>query len=57
MPLDEFIDEVMALFGQVPTPAEILVERVKPLRVAEREGRFDATLAQMGEMVRKAREG
>jgi uncharacterized oxidoreductase len=55
-PLEEFIDEVMALFGQRPTPAEILVERVKGLRFAEREGRFDAALVQMGEMVRKARE-
>lgn len=55
-PLDEFIDEVMTLFGQQPTPAEILVGRVKPLRFAEREGRFDAAVAQMGEMVRKARE-
>jgi uncharacterized oxidoreductase len=55
-PLDEFADEVMALFGQVPTPAEILVERVKPLRFAEREGRFDATLAQLTAMVQAARE-
>lgn len=54
-PLDAFIDEVMALFRQVPTPAEILVERVKPLRFAEREGRFEAAVTQMGEMVRKAR--
>jgi uncharacterized oxidoreductase len=57
MPLDEFIDEVMALFGQQPTPAEILVERVKFLRHAEREGRFDATLAQLNDFARKAREG
>ncbi|ATY31799.1 SDR family oxidoreductase [Sphingomonas psychrotolerans] len=56
-PLDEFIDEVMALLGQQPTPGEILVERVKGLRFAEREGRFDTALAQMGEMARKAREG
>lgn len=37
-PLDEFADEVMALFAQQPTPAEILVERVKFLRFAERDG-------------------
>ncbi|KTF67693.1 SDR family oxidoreductase [Sphingomonas sp. HT-1] len=46
-PLDDFADEVMALFGQVPTPTEILVERVRPLRFAEREGQFDAVLAHL----------
>ena len=45
MPLEPFIDEVMTLFGQQPTPAEILVERVKFLRNAEAEGRFDQALA------------
>jgi uncharacterized oxidoreductase len=57
MPLGEFVDEVMALFAQQPTPAEILVERVKFLRDAEREGRFDAALAGINEFARKAREG
>jgi uncharacterized oxidoreductase len=41
MPLDEFIDEVMQLFQQQPTPREILVERVGFLRWAERDGRFE----------------
>ena len=41
MPLGEFIDEVIALFRQWPTPREILVERVAFLRWAERDGRFD----------------
>lgn len=41
MPLDAFIDEVMALFGQQPTPDEIVVERARLQRLAEREGRFD----------------
>ncbi len=45
LPLDAFIDEVMTLFGQEPTPREILVQRVGFLRNAEREGRFDQTLA------------
>lgn len=45
LPLGDFIDEVMTLFGRVPTPHEILVERVGYLRNAEREGRFDQTLA------------
>ena len=38
MPLDEFIEETLALFAQNPTPEEILVERVKGLRFAERDG-------------------
>ncbi len=45
LPLDAYIDEVMALFAQSPTPAEILVERVKFLRNAEAEGRFEVALA------------
>jgi uncharacterized oxidoreductase len=32
---------VMALFRREPTPKEILVERVSPLRWAERDGRFE----------------
>ena len=51
-PLDEFADEVMALFGQTPTPKEILVERVKILRDAEAENRFDAALAAITAMVK-----
>ena len=55
MPLDEFIDEVMTLFTTQPTPPEIAVERVKPLRTAEASGRFDATLATLTEFARAAR--
>lgn len=44
-PLGEFLSEVMALFAQTPTPREILVERVKFLRNAEAEGRYDEALA------------
>lgn len=40
MPLDAFVDEVVALFQQEPTPEEILVERVGFLRWAERDGHF-----------------
>jgi uncharacterized oxidoreductase len=54
-PLDEFIDQVMTLFGEQPTPAEILVGRVRFLRNAEAEGRFDATLQQLNESARAAR--
>jgi len=45
MPLKEFIAEVMEIFKTQPTPGEILVERVKQLRNAEREGRYDGTFA------------
>jgi len=55
MPLDEYADEVMALFGQNPTPPEVLVERVKFLRNAEAEHRFDATVTQLNQMARAAR--
>jgi uncharacterized oxidoreductase len=51
-PLDEFADEVMALFGQAPTPKEIMVERVKLLRNAEAEGRFDTALAAITALVK-----
>jgi uncharacterized oxidoreductase len=56
-PLDEFADEVMAQFAQTPTPPEILVERVRFLRFAEAEGRFDATMTQLNDFATKAREG
>lgn len=45
MPLKDFIDEVMDLFGQAPTPQEIRVKAVAFLRDAESEGRFDQTFA------------
>lgn len=57
MPLDMFVDEVMTLFAQRPTPPEILVDRVKFLRYAEAEQRFDRTMEQLNEFARAAREG
>ncbi|KQR84167.1 SDR family oxidoreductase [Sphingomonas sp. Leaf343] len=56
-PLDDFADEVMALFAQQPTSPEILVERVGFLRRAEAEGRFDETLVQLNDFATKARGG
>lgn len=53
MPLADYISEVMELFARTPTPEEILVERVRPLRFAEAEGRFDAAFAQLGALARK----
>ncbi|WP_395331572.1 SDR family NAD(P)-dependent oxidoreductase [Novosphingobium sp. BL-8H] len=45
MPLGDFIDEVMSLFAQVPTPELIGVQRLGFLRNAEAEGRYAQTFA------------
>ncbi len=44
MPLDEFADEVMSLFAIEPTPEEILVQNVLPLRNAEANGNVPQVL-------------
>lgn len=51
MPLKEYIAETMSILRQQPTPAEIVVERVKQLRNADREGRFDATFNGLNAMM------
>ena len=56
-PLGEFIDEAMRLLSEQPTPPEILVERVRFLRFAEAEHRFDETVAQLNDFARRARAG
>jgi len=43
MPLADFIAEAMQLFETQPEAKEILVERVKPLRLAAESGAWDAT--------------
>lgn len=50
MPLNEFIDEVMALFAADPDAEEIIVERCKPLRYAAENG----NLKQVFEMLANA---
>jgi|SRR3546814_3117237 len=45
MPLDAFADEVMTLLAAEPTPAEILVQNVLPLRNAEADGAVAERLA------------
>ena len=50
MPLAEFIAEVMSLLGQDPTPAEIIVERCKPLRFAAENGEFDQVFRMLATM-------
>ena len=47
MPLDDFADEAMALFTQQPTPEEILVQNVLPLRNAEANGNVPAVLGML----------
>ncbi|UQN04933.1 SDR family oxidoreductase [Deinococcus sp. QL22] len=47
MPLQEFIDETMQLLGQLPNGGEILVERVKPLRLAEATGNYEFMYGQI----------
>lgn len=41
MPLGEFISETIRLLDNPPASGEILVERVKPLRWAEKNGNFE----------------
>jgi short-subunit dehydrogenase involved in D-alanine esterification of teichoic acids len=40
LPLDGFLDEVIGLLTQDPSPNEIVVERAQPLRWAERDGTY-----------------
>jgi len=51
-PLDSFADEVIALFAQQPTPEEILVPNVHPLRHAERNGNHQDVLSMLTERSR-----
>jgi uncharacterized oxidoreductase len=51
-PLGEFIDQVMEQFARQPTPPEILVERVKPLRFAERDGTVEERLSMLAGLQR-----
>lgn len=50
MPLDDFADEVMGLFAQEPTPEEILVQNVLPLRNAEANGNVPAVLGMLASL-------
>lgn len=50
MPLDDFADEVMALFAQAPTPEEILVQNVLPLRHAEANGTVPQVLGMLASL-------
>ena len=53
MPLKAFIAETMSLLKTSPTPAEICVQNVHPLRFATEEQRFDATFNGLNEAMAK----
>lgn len=55
MPLPDFIAEVLALLKASPEAPEILVERVKAQRFAERCGDYDTFFTTMNERVAAAR--
>jgi uncharacterized oxidoreductase len=57
MPLEEFITEVMSILKNSPDATEILVERVKPLRFAEKNGGFDAFFKNFNDGVTAAMSG
>jgi len=49
MPLKDFIDETMRILKEHPEAKEICVERVHPLRYAERGGNFDEAFQRFNE--------
>ena len=55
MPLADYVSETMHLLETQPDAAEILVERVKMQRFAEREGKYDAFYSQFNSTMAKAR--
>jgi uncharacterized oxidoreductase len=56
MPLQDFITETMTLIKSTPAPTEICVERVKPLRWAER-GDYAKTFQNLNDTLTAARAG
>lgn len=51
LPLDAFATEVMQLLAQNPTPKEILVQRVRMHRWAEKDGTYDELVEQRAKLV------
>lgn len=47
MPLEDFLDEALALLHGEPTPKEVIVERAKFLRHAEATGNYDNALGML----------
>lgn len=54
MPLDDYIAETISLLETQPDADEIIVERVKPLRFAERDGRYDEVYRAFNEAITEA---
>ncbi len=52
-PLGAFADEVMALFAQDPTPEEVLVKGVQPMRFSEAQGSHGTILGHLSGMTTK----
>ena len=55
MPLADFIAETMAILAASPEAAEVAVERVKPLRMAESGGGYEAFFANFNDALTAAR--
>jgi uncharacterized oxidoreductase len=51
MPLDEYIAETMTLLHSQPEADEIIVERVRPFRFAERDGVYDEVYSALNEAI------
>jgi uncharacterized oxidoreductase len=54
MPLDKFIEEVMAILKNGRAAPEICVENVKPLRFAAESGHYDAVFQGLNEAMKSA---
>jgi uncharacterized oxidoreductase len=56
MPLNEFIAETMEILKTEPTPTEILVKKVYPLRFAADNGKekYDATFMGFNDTITEA---
>jgi uncharacterized oxidoreductase len=56
MPLTDYINETMALLKDPPPSGEILVDRVRSRRFAEREGKYDEFYEQWNDYAAKRAE-
>ncbi|OBK53173.1 SDR family oxidoreductase [Mycobacterium sp. 1081908.1] len=54
MPLDDYIAETMSLLQTQPEADEIIVERVRPFRYAERDGVYDEIYSALNEAITAA---
>ncbi|MDM7884965.1 SDR family NAD(P)-dependent oxidoreductase [Curtobacterium citri] len=52
LPLEAYLDEVMGILAEDPSPDEVVVERAQALRWAERDGTWDELLEQRSQALR-----